>query len=128
MYNRHEMLDVVIVDGKARGIIAETYYQAKLSATQHMLLLLHREDMGMYFSYLLMQWGLTLLQFENLQERSCKSLLHSNSSNLYSCFWWSSVKTNIGSEFCVMMVVSGCQRKLKMLRQLGKANKADRNR
>ena len=30
MYNRHEMLDVVIVDGKARGIIARNLVTGKI--------------------------------------------------------------------------------------------------
>ena len=33
MYTRHEMLDVVIIDGRARGIIARTSSQVRSSAS-----------------------------------------------------------------------------------------------
>ena len=38
MYNRHEMLDVVLVDGKARGIIARNLVQVSLKDMLHMQL------------------------------------------------------------------------------------------
>jgi hypothetical protein len=51
MFNRHEMLDIIIVDGKARGI-CETVLQEKLKDILHMQLLFSLlADMEMYFPF-----------------------------------------------------------------------------
>ena len=58
MYNRHEMLDVVNVTGKARGIIARNLVTGEIERHSAHAVVLVLEGTETYFSYLLMQWDL----------------------------------------------------------------------
>jgi succinate dehydrogenase / fumarate reductase flavoprotein subunit len=95
MHHRHEMLDLVIVDGKARGIIARLVTGEIERHSAHAVVIASG-GYGNVFSCQLMQWEVTLRQLENTQERRffCKSLLHTNSPNMYSCFRRSSIQIN----------------------------------
>ncbi len=57
LYNRHEMMDLVIVDGKARGIIARNMITGEIeSHSGHAVALSHRVDTEMYSSFQQTQW------------------------------------------------------------------------
>ena len=55
-FNRHEMLDLWLVDGKARGIIARNLLLEKSNVTVRMPLCSLLEVMETYFSFLQMRW------------------------------------------------------------------------
>ena len=74
MYNRHEMLDIVKVDGKARGIIARNLITGELERhSAHAVIIASGGYGNVYF-------------LESSQKRStfCKSLFCTNSPNMYS--------------------------------------------
>ena len=56
MYNRHEMLDVVIVDGKARGIIARNLTTGEIERHSAHAVVLASEAMVMFIFCLPMLW------------------------------------------------------------------------
>ena len=58
MYTRHEMLDVVVVDGKARGIIARNLVTGEIERHSAHAVVLVQVVMEMHFTYLLMLWDL----------------------------------------------------------------------
>ena len=56
MYTRHEMLDVVMIDGKARGIIARDLVTGELERHFGHAVLLCTGGYGNVFYFLPMQW------------------------------------------------------------------------
>ena len=62
MHNRHEMLDVVIVDGKARGIIARNLITGEIERHSAHAVVIASGDMEIYTFYLQTQWEVMLLQ------------------------------------------------------------------
>lgn len=98
-YTRHEMLDVVKIDGKARGIIARDLVSGKTGKTfSVMLYLLCTGGYGnvFYLSTNAMGSNVTAAWKAHKQGASLATLaLYTNSPDLYSCFWRSSVKTDI---------------------------------
>jgi succinate dehydrogenase / fumarate reductase flavoprotein subunit len=84
MHHRHEMLDLVIVDGKARGIIARNLVTGEIERHSAHAVVIASGGYGNVFSCQLMQWEVTLRQLENTQERSfCKSLLHKFTQHVF---------------------------------------------
>ena len=61
MYNRHEMMDLVLVDGKARGSLPEIWSMAKLKDTVLMQWSLPLEDTEMYSFYRPTRWEVMFL-------------------------------------------------------------------
>ena len=57
MYSRHEMLDVVMIDGKARGIIARDLVTGKLERHFGHAVLLCTGGYGNVFYLVPMQWA-----------------------------------------------------------------------
>lgn len=59
MYSRHEMLDIVVIEDKARGIIARNLTTGQLE--RHLRTLYHYAvvDMETYSTYPPMQWAAT---------------------------------------------------------------------
>ena len=62
MYNRHEMLDVVIVDGKARGIITRNLITGEIERHSAHAVVIASGGYGNVFFFLPMQWEVMLLQ------------------------------------------------------------------
>ena len=56
MFNRHEMLDVVVVDGKARGIIARNLVTGEIERHSAHAVVIASGGYGMFIFYLRMQW------------------------------------------------------------------------
>ena len=48
MYNRHEMVELVTINGKARGIIARNLETGKLERHSYYAVVMFMEDMEMY--------------------------------------------------------------------------------
>ena len=61
MYNRHEMMDLVLVDGKARGIITRNLVDGKIERHGAHAVELLLEDTEMSFSFPPMPWGVMYL-------------------------------------------------------------------
>ena len=87
MFNRHEMLELVIVDGKARGI-ARNLLTGEIERHSAHAVVIASGGYGNVFSYPPTQWVQTLLRHGKFIRRCllCKSLLHPDSPDLYSCF------------------------------------------
>jgi succinate dehydrogenase / fumarate reductase, flavoprotein subunit len=92
MYTRHEMLDVVVVDGKARGIIARDLVSGKLERHFGHAVLLCTGGYGNVFFLSTNAMGSNVTAAWKAHKRGAflarcifrKPLLHTNSSNLYS--------------------------------------------
>ncbi|GIR99487.1 MAG: hypothetical protein CM15mP102_03080 [Flavobacteriales bacterium] len=56
MFSRHEMMDLVKVDGKARGIIARNHVTGKLERFSAHAVVIASGGYGNIFIYLQMQW------------------------------------------------------------------------
>ena len=65
MYNRHEMMDVVVIDGKARGIIARNLVTGKIERHSAHAVVLASGGYGNVFFYLPMQWDQIVLLLGN---------------------------------------------------------------
>ena len=92
MHNRHEMLDVVIVDGKARGIIARNLITGEIerhSAHAVVLLLVDMEMLLLSTNAM----GSNVLQLGKFIKKGlfCQSMLYTNTSNMYTKIWRISV-------------------------------------
>ena len=61
MYTKHEMVDIVLVDGHAKGIIARNLITGELESILQMLLYWQLVGMEMYIIYLQTQWEVMLL-------------------------------------------------------------------
>lgn len=61
MYNRHEMLELVLIDGKARGIIARNLLNGKLERFGAHCVVLGTGGYGNVFTYLPTPWVLMQL-------------------------------------------------------------------
>ena len=87
MYTRHEMLELVIVDGKARGIIARNLVSGKLERHAAHAVVIASGGYGNVFYPNAM--GSNVTAAWKIQKRCifCKSLFYTNTPNLYSCFW-----------------------------------------
>jgi succinate dehydrogenase / fumarate reductase flavoprotein subunit len=70
MYHRHEMMDLVKIDGKARGIIARNLVTGELELSSH------QEDMEMCISFLPMQWEVMFLPHGKFTKEERYSRIH----------------------------------------------------
>jgi succinate dehydrogenase / fumarate reductase flavoprotein subunit len=75
MHHRHEMLDLVIVDGKARGIIARNLVTGEIERHSAHAVVIASGGYGNVFSCQLMQWEVTLRQLENTQKELLQILV-----------------------------------------------------
>ncbi len=69
MYNRHEMMDLVKVDGKARGIIARNLVTGKLERHGAHAVVIASGAMGMSSFYRRMRWGVMCLLHGKFTEK-----------------------------------------------------------
>lgn len=85
MYARHEMLDVVMVKGKARGIIARNLVNGELERYFGHAVLLCTGGYGnvFYLSTNAMGSNVTAAWKAHKEEYFCQSLLHTNSLDLF---------------------------------------------
>lgn len=98
MYNRHEMLDIVVVDGKARGIIARDLITGKIERhSAHAVVIATGGYGNVYFLSTNAMGCNGTADLENTQTRCIfrKSLFYANSPNLYSAFRRLSIKIDI---------------------------------
>ena len=95
MYNRHEMMDLVLVNGKARGIITRNLVNGKLERHSAHAVVIASGGYGNVFFLIYKCHGIKCYcSLENPQKRSsfCKSMLYSDTPYVHSCFWKSSIK------------------------------------
>ena len=97
MFNRHEMMDIVLVDGKARGIITRNLIDGKIERHSAHAVVIASGGYGNLFTFQQTQWEVTSQHLGKFIKRSlfCKSMFYSNSSNMYTGFRRSPVKTYI---------------------------------
>lgn len=98
MYTRRDMLDVVLVDGKARGIIVRNLVTGEIERhAAHAVVLATGGYGNVYFLSTNAMGSNISPMWQAYKKRSlvCKSVLHSNSSNLYSGSWRFSIKTDL---------------------------------
>ena len=98
MYNRHEMLDVVIVDGKARGIITRNLVTGEIERHSAHAVVIGSGGYGNVFSYQLMQWDLMLLLLGKFikKERTLQThVIHKFTQLVFHVSGDSPVKINI---------------------------------
>ena len=97
MFNRHEMLELVIVDGKARGIIARDLLTGEIERHSAHAVVIASGGYGNVFSYPPTQWVQTLLRHGKFIRKvpSLQILATPRFTDLYSCFWRLPVKTDI---------------------------------
>ena len=94
MNNRHEMLDVVVVNGKARGIIARNLITGEIERHSAHAVIIASGGYGNVFFLSTNAMGSNVTAGWKIHKKGAffrKSLLHTNSSNVYSTFWRSSV-------------------------------------
>ena len=87
MYNRHEMMELVIVDGKARGIIARNLVTGEIERhSAHAAVVIASGGYGNVYFLSTMQWDLTFLLRGKFTKGALlrKPLLRSDSPYLYS--------------------------------------------
>ena len=79
------MLDVVLVDGKAKGIVTRNLVDGKIKTHSADIVILATGVILTFIICLPTQWQATLLQTGGLQERglACKPKLYTNSPNMY---------------------------------------------
>jgi hypothetical protein len=106
MHKRNEMLDLVIVRWKARGIIARDLVTGEIEDIQHTQLL-SPEDTETFSSP--MRWVLTLLQRGKYIKRSLLILLYTNSPNLYPSIWDHQAKLTLTESLVMTDVFSSCK-------------------
>ena len=97
-YNRHEMVDLVKIDGKARGIIARDLETGQLERhSAHAVVVASGGYGNVFFFFQLMLWDLMLQPPGKYIRRGlfCKSLLHTDSPYMYPKERRSSVQTYI---------------------------------
>jgi hypothetical protein len=70
MYNRHEMMELVVVDGKARGIIARNLVTGEIERHSAHAVVVLPVVMVTFISFLQMQWDLTFLLHGKFTKRS----------------------------------------------------------
>jgi hypothetical protein len=75
MHNRHEMLDLVIVNGKARGIIARNLITGEIERHSAHAVVVLLVDTETFSSCQQMQWVLMLQLGKSIKKRSvfCES-------------------------------------------------------
>ena len=93
MHNRHEMLDVVIVDGKARGIIARNLITGEIERhSAHAVVIASGGYGNVYFlSTNAMGSNATAAWKVHKKGAFCQSMLYTNTSNMYTKIWRISV-------------------------------------
>ena len=97
MYNRHEMLDVVIVDGKARGIIARNLVTGEIERHSAHAVVLGTGGYGNVFFLSTNAMGSNVTAAWKAHKKGayfanpCYTQIH---PNLYSSFWRPSIKIN----------------------------------
>ena len=93
MFNRHEMLDIVIVDGKARGIIARNLVTGEIERHAAHAVVIASGGYGNVYFLSTNAMGSNVSATWKIHKRSlfCKSLFHSNSPNMYSKIWGLSI-------------------------------------
>jgi succinate dehydrogenase / fumarate reductase flavoprotein subunit len=98
MHHRHEMLDLVIVDGKARGIIARNLVTGEIERhSAHAVVIASGGYGNVFLSTNAM--GVTLRQLGKYTRKGfLQILVTQNSPNMYSCFRRSSIKLTLMSE------------------------------
>jgi succinate dehydrogenase / fumarate reductase flavoprotein subunit len=94
MYNRHEMMELVLVDGKARGIITRNLVNGKLERhSAHAVVIASGGYGNVFFVSKNARGSNVTAGWKIHKKRSslCKSMFYSNTSNLYTCFGRSSI-------------------------------------
>jgi succinate dehydrogenase / fumarate reductase flavoprotein subunit len=95
MHHRHEMLDLVIVDGKARGIIARNLVTGEIERHSAHAVVIASGGYGNVFFLSTNAMGSNATAAGKYTRKGfCKSLLYTNSPNMYSCFRRSSIQIN----------------------------------
>jgi succinate dehydrogenase / fumarate reductase flavoprotein subunit len=86
MYNRHEMMDLVIVDGKARGIIARNLVTGEIERHSAHAVVIASGGYGNVYFLSTNAMGSNVSAAWKIQKRSvfCKPLLCTDSPDLYS--------------------------------------------
>jgi succinate dehydrogenase / fumarate reductase flavoprotein subunit len=90
MHNRHEMLDVVIVDGKARGIIARNLITGEIERhSAHAVVIASGGYGNVYFLSTNAMGSNTTAAWKIHKKGAffCKSMLYSNTPNMHSKIW-----------------------------------------
>ena len=112
MYNRHEMMDLVLVDGKARGIITRNLVDGKIERHGAHAVVIASGGYGNVFFLSTNAMGSNVSAGWKIHKKRsafCQSLLHTDSPNLYSRFWRPSVQIDIDVRITsVMMDEYGC--------------------
>jgi succinate dehydrogenase / fumarate reductase flavoprotein subunit len=88
MYNRHEMMDVVIIDGKARGIIARNLLNGKLERYSAHCVILATGGYGNAYYLSTNAMGCNVSAAWRAVRRGAymaNPCFHSNTSNMYPC-------------------------------------------
>ena len=85
MYNRHEMMDLVIVDGKARGIIARNLVTGEIERHSAHAVVIASGGYGNVYFLSTNAMGSNASAAWKSTKRSlfCKSLFRTNTPNLY---------------------------------------------
>jgi len=89
MYNRHEMMDLVLVEGKARGIIARNLVNGKLERHSAHAVVIASGGYGNVFFLSTNAMGSNVSAAWKIHKKRstfCQSLFYSNSPDLHSCF------------------------------------------
>ena len=90
MYNRTEMLDVVMVDGKARGIVTRDLITGKIESHSAHAVVLGSGGYGNVFYLSTNAMGSNCTAAWRAHKKGAlfwQSLLYTNSPDLHSCFW-----------------------------------------
>ena len=97
MYNRHEMMDIVKVDGKARGIIARNLVSGKLERHSAHAVVIASGGYGNVYFLSTNAMGSNVSAAWKIHKRSfvCEPLLCSNTPYLYSCSWYKSIQAYV---------------------------------
>ena len=90
MHNRHEMLDVVIVDGKARGIIARNLITGEIERHSAHAVVIATGGYGNVYFLSTNAMGSNATAAWKVHKKGsvfCQSMLYTNTSNMYSKIW-----------------------------------------
>ena len=126
MYNRHEMLDVVIVDGKARGIIARNLVTGKVERHSAHAVVLASGGYGNVFFLSTNAMGSNVTAAWKAHKKGaffanpCYTQIHPTCIPVSGEY---QSKLTLMSESLRMMVVFGCLKTAKMLKQSATAKR-----
>jgi succinate dehydrogenase / fumarate reductase flavoprotein subunit len=98
MYNRHEMMDVVVVDGKARGIITRNLVNGKIERHGAHAVVIASGGYGNVFFLSTNAMGSNVSAAWKIHKKGallCQPLFYSNSPYLYSRFWRPPVQVDL---------------------------------